>query len=331
MTEGDSSARALPRRSLLPLALGRRQDGNGAGKGRVVGFGGMWLAFDEAHITTLGVDPDHRGQGFGELLFLALVDEAIARGANWLTLEVRVSNVSAQTLYRKYGFTVQGTRKRYYSDNQEDALIMWSRALSDPEFRDDIESRRDELETRLAATLAPSDVSPLGNKLPQVEPAVNAGSRHPSHGARPMIVLGIETSCDETSAAIVADGHRVLSSVVSSQIELHRAHGGVVPELAARRHVTAIVPVVERAFSEAGLEREDVDAIAVTQGPGLAGALVVGMNAAKAMAYALDRPAGRGQPPRGTYLRQLAQRVPGCTTSPSFRSSVSWFPAVTPS
>lgn len=105
-----------------------------------------------------------------------------------------------------------------------------------------------------------------------------------------MIVLGIETSCDETSAAIVADGHRVLSSVVSSQVELHRAHGGVVPELAARRHVTAIVPVVDRAFSESGLEREDIDAIAVTQGPGLAGALVVGMNAAKAMAYALDRP-----------------------------------------
>jgi N6-L-threonylcarbamoyladenine synthase len=105
-----------------------------------------------------------------------------------------------------------------------------------------------------------------------------------------VIVLGIETSCDETSAAVVSGGRRVLSSVVSSQFELHECHGGVVPELAARRHVTAIVPVVEQALREAGIDRDDLDAIAVTQGPGLAGALVVGMNAAKAIAYALDRP-----------------------------------------
>jgi N6-L-threonylcarbamoyladenine synthase len=105
-----------------------------------------------------------------------------------------------------------------------------------------------------------------------------------------MIVLGIETSCDETSAAVVVDGRRVLSSIVSSQFELHRVHGGVVPELAARRHVTAIVPVVEAAIREASIERDDLDAIAVTQGPGLAGSLVVGLNAAKAMAFALGRP-----------------------------------------
>ena len=105
-----------------------------------------------------------------------------------------------------------------------------------------------------------------------------------------MIVLGIETSCDETSAAIVADGRRVFSSVVSSQFDLHRSHGGVVPELAARRHVTSIVPVVQQAITEAGIERDDIDAIAVTQGPGLAGSLVVGVNAAKAMAYAMRRP-----------------------------------------
>ena len=105
-----------------------------------------------------------------------------------------------------------------------------------------------------------------------------------------MIVLGIETSCDETSAAVVAGGRRVLSSVVSSQFELHECHGGVVPELAARRHVTAIVPVVEQALRAARIGRDDLDAIAVTHGPGLAGALVVGMNAAKGMAYALGRP-----------------------------------------
>ena len=105
-----------------------------------------------------------------------------------------------------------------------------------------------------------------------------------------VIVLGIETSCDETAAAVVSGGRRVLSSVVSSQFDLHKAHGGVVPELAARRHVTSIVPVVEQALRDASVSHDDLDAIAVTQGPGLAGALVVGMNVAKAMAYALGRP-----------------------------------------
>lgn len=119
----------------LPLGLGslrqlvRHFDGNG----RIVGFAGMWHLFEEAHITTIGVEPGHRGRGLGELLMGALVDRAVARRVSWLTLEVRVSNESAQSLYRKYGFTVQGTRKRYYSDNNEDAHIMWSPALNEPE------------------------------------------------------------------------------------------------------------------------------------------------------------------------------------------------------
>jgi N6-L-threonylcarbamoyladenine synthase len=106
----------------------------------------------------------------------------------------------------------------------------------------------------------------------------------------PVNILGIETSCDETSAAVVCGGRRILSSVVSSQMDVHQPHGGIIPELAARRHVLAIVPVVNAALREAGVDRDDLDAVAVTQGPGLAGALVVGVNVAKAMAYALGRP-----------------------------------------
>jgi ribosomal-protein-alanine N-acetyltransferase len=121
----------------------------------------MWLAFDEAHITTIGVDPDQRGRGLGELLLLCMFDEAVARGANWLTLEVRVTNAAAQALYRKYGFTAQGTRKRYYSDNNEDALIMWSPALGEAEFRAEVESRRAALERRLGNHLAPGSLSPF--------------------------------------------------------------------------------------------------------------------------------------------------------------------------
>lgn len=116
---------------------------------RVVGFAGMWLMVDEAHVTTIGVRRDLRGHGLGELLFASLVDIAIGIGAARVTLEVRVSNQSAQNLYRKYGFVDEGVRKRYYSDNNEDALIMWSEPLRDPEFQRRFTALKDELYQRL--------------------------------------------------------------------------------------------------------------------------------------------------------------------------------------
>jgi N6-L-threonylcarbamoyladenine synthase len=103
-------------------------------------------------------------------------------------------------------------------------------------------------------------------------------------------ILGIETSCDETAAAVVRGGERLLSNVVSSQIATHQPYGGVVPELASREHLRAIVPVVRQALQEADQTYDSVDAIAVTQGPGLAGALLVGISYAKALAFALEKP-----------------------------------------
>jgi len=103
-------------------------------------------------------------------------------------------------------------------------------------------------------------------------------------------ILGIETSCDETAAAVVCNGERLLSNVVSSQIATHQPYGGVVPELASREHLRAIVPVVRQALAESGQTYQSLDAIAVTQGPGLAGALLVGISYAKALAYALNKP-----------------------------------------
>ncbi|HEY2390532.1 MAG TPA: tRNA (adenosine(37)-N6)-threonylcarbamoyltransferase complex transferase subunit TsaD [Candidatus Angelobacter sp.] len=103
-------------------------------------------------------------------------------------------------------------------------------------------------------------------------------------------ILGIETSCDETAAAVVGDGERLLANVVSSQIATHQPYGGVVPEIASREHLRAIVPVVRQALAEAGKTYESIDAIAVTQGPGLAGALLVGISYAKALAFALEKP-----------------------------------------
>ena len=103
-------------------------------------------------------------------------------------------------------------------------------------------------------------------------------------------ILGIESSCDETSAAVVLNGRKCLSNVIASQIELHRRFGGVVPEIAGRNHLLAVMPVVDKALSEAGIGMDKLDAIAVTYGPGLIGCLLVGVAAAKAMAYALGIP-----------------------------------------
>jgi len=105
-----------------------------------------------------------------------------------------------------------------------------------------------------------------------------------------VLILGVESSCDETAAAVVADGRAVLSDVVASQIAVHRPYGGVVPELASRKHVEAVLPVIQTAMDQAGLRLDELDAVAATQGPGLIGALLVGLSAAKAIAYAAGKP-----------------------------------------
>ena len=105
-----------------------------------------------------------------------------------------------------------------------------------------------------------------------------------------MNVLGVETSCDETSAAIVRDGSQILSNVIASQVEIHARFGGIVPEVASRQHLLQITPIIGRAMEQAGLGWEDIDAVAVTAGPGLAGALLVGVNAAKAIVLARGLP-----------------------------------------
>ncbi len=111
----------------------------------VVGYAGMWVILDEAHITTIAVDPRYRGQHIGERLLIGLIDDALERGARWMTLEVRRSNTTAQALYRKYGFREIGTRKGYYSDNREDAIVMWTGNLREREVQDRLATLRRDL------------------------------------------------------------------------------------------------------------------------------------------------------------------------------------------
>lgn len=101
----------------------------------IVGFAGLWLMVDEAHVTTIAMHPNYRRRGLGEFMLASLIDIAYEIGARWVTLEVRVTNYSAQNLYRKYGFREAGLRHRYYSDNQEDALIMWTDEINSPAYK----------------------------------------------------------------------------------------------------------------------------------------------------------------------------------------------------
>ncbi|HYL27270.1 MAG TPA: ribosomal protein S18-alanine N-acetyltransferase [Candidatus Nitrosotalea sp.] len=115
---------------------------------RVVAYGGIWVIMEDSHVTTLAVDPDYRGRGFGEVLLLRLIDEAIDRGAAWMTLEVRESNAVAQRLYRKYGFTTVTMRTGYYSDDNESALIMWAGSLRSDLYRNRLRVLRERVEER---------------------------------------------------------------------------------------------------------------------------------------------------------------------------------------
>jgi ribosomal-protein-alanine N-acetyltransferase len=115
----------------------------------IVGYAGLWLMTDEAHITTIAVDPDFQGNGIGELLVVALIDRARQIGARWLTLEVRVSNDVAQRLYEKYTFKEMGIRRRYYSDNGEDALVMWTDPIDSDDFQGLLARNREALTRRL--------------------------------------------------------------------------------------------------------------------------------------------------------------------------------------
>lgn len=118
-------------------------------QGRIVGYCGYWLILDEAHVTTIAVHPSRQRRYLGEALLLHMIRHAERAGAKWLTLEVRVSNRSAQRLYEKYGFTALGRRKGYYQDDSEDALVMWTENI----WQDDYRSHLDELEAHLKARL----------------------------------------------------------------------------------------------------------------------------------------------------------------------------------
>jgi tRNA threonylcarbamoyl adenosine modification protein TsaD/ribosomal-protein-alanine acetyltransferase len=238
----------------------------------LLGYGGLMQADDEGHIMNLAVRPDARGMGLGTALLSWLIGQARERALRRLTLEVRPSNAEAIDLYQRAGFHEVGRRPGYYSDSGEDGVIMWTGDLAGEVAVLAAGALQRQAEVAIAQFRLERPVS-------DVTP--------PAHRD---LVLAIETSCDETAAAVLRGGHEVLSSVVASQVDFHRRFGGVVPEIASRKHTEAIVGVVDEALEIAGVGLHELSAIAVTYGPGLVGALVVGVAYAKALAMATGLP-----------------------------------------
>ena len=235
----------------------------------VVGFAGLWLAEDAtglgiAHLLDLAVRADLRRRGIARTLVSAAMEETVALGTEIVTLEVRPSNEAAMDLYAEAGFTPSGQRRGYYSDTGEDALIMQT-----PRLREGRGARlREALARRGAADAARLSAEMSGGEL----------------------ILALETSCDETAAAVMRDGRELLSSIVASQVDFHARFGGVVPEIASRKHTEAVVAVVDEALEAASVRFADLTAMAVTHGPGLIGALVVGLAYAKGVSLATGLP-----------------------------------------
>jgi ribosomal-protein-alanine N-acetyltransferase len=168
--DGENDQRGRHHFSFLRWPL-RSGDGQQPNRGRILGYAGMWLMVDEAHITTIAVRTAWRRRGFGELLLVSLVDAARDMGISRMTLEVRVSNESAQNLYDKYGFERRGTRPRYYSDNNEDAYIMTTGDVRDAAYGHRLDEKRRSLLRRLTSdwdvtvTAAPFDLGTLRERV----------------------------------------------------------------------------------------------------------------------------------------------------------------------
>ena len=229
-------------------------------EGSLVGYAGGLVIDGDLQILKVAVAPEWRRHGIARELIVRLAEDARNLGASTCSLEVRSGNAAAQAFYESLGLVSVGKRPRYYSD-REDAVIMQGPLPN-----------------------APRDVAGMQLQHHDETVAEDALGKHP-------LILAIETSCDETAAAIVDGEGNLLSDVVASQIDFHARFGGVVPEIASRKHIEAICGVCAEALEVAhGAKWRDLDAIAVTYAPGLLGALVVGVAFAKGAAWALDVP-----------------------------------------
>lgn len=236
------------------------------GDAQLVGYVGGWIVDGQLQILKIAVDPAYRRLGIARELLACVARDARDLGAHEATLEVRASNTGAHRLYESLGLVCIGVRPRYYSD-REDARIYTG-----------------------PLPIAEHDVAGMHLRI-------NETSQHAQAYDTRSLIVALETSCDETAAAIVDAQGAIVADVVASQIDFHSRFGGVVPEIASRKHIEAIGGVLEECLDQArcalgrpDLSWHDMSAIAVTYAPGLVGALVVGLACAKGLAWACDKP-----------------------------------------
>ena len=262
--------------------------------GEVVGYAGVMAArgSGEGDVQTIAVDERVRRGGWARRMLAVLAQWAAERGAHLLFLEVRENGEAARRLYEGLGFVEIGRRPNYYRGEGVAAVVMRGDAKRVAEAARRAGSSRGATDAPAHADASAGAAPHAADATPGPDPAARPVADHeavPAPSSAGVTVLGIETSCDETGVGIVR-GRTLLANAVASSMYEQAIFGGVVPEVAARAHVEAFVPTLRAALDEAGLELADLDAIAVTAGPGLAGALMVGVGAAKGLAEATGLP-----------------------------------------
>ena len=247
-------------------------------EGSIVGYAGGVVAGGEIQIDNVAVAPSRRREGIAARLLARVTYDAQMLGASTSVLEVDVDNAAAQALYAGLGYAEVGRRPNYYGQGH-DALIMETQLpLVTP-------SRHDTPDPHASVRPWPIAAAPRED------------AAHEAIAAAGPLILAIESSCDETAMAVIDGAGEIVANVVATQIDFHARFGGVVPEIASRKHTEAIVGVYEETMAKAGahfgvdtLVPADLAAVGVTQGPGLVGALVVGIAFAKGLASAADLP-----------------------------------------
>lgn len=255
--------------------------------GELVGYAGGLVVDGGLQVLKVAVRPEWRRRGLARTLLAKVAEDARNLGAREASLEVRASNRGAQALYEALGLQAIGTRPRYYSD-REDATIM--AGPLDALVGAGAEARVAGMAIERHGTAAASAAAGAADR--------SAGAAGPGEGPERPLILAIESSCDETAAALVDGTGALLSDVVASQVDFHGRFGGVVPEIASRKHIEAICGVCDECLDAASsavapgppIRWGDLSAVAATYAPGLVGALVVGVAFAKGAAWALDVP-----------------------------------------
>lgn len=243
---------------------------------KLIGYAGGWIVDGQVQVLKVATDPVYRRRGIAQELLAHIARDARDLGATEMTLEVRLSNAGAHAFYERLGLKCIGVRPRYYSD-REDAVIYTG-----------------------PLPLAEHDVAGMELRLNDAVKSVdtNASAQSDQYlDVQGKLILAIETSCDETAAALIDKAGTIVADVVASQIDFHSRFGGVVPEIASRKHIEAIGGVAQECLEQArirtgkaDLSWRDLAAVSVTYAPGLVGALVVGLAFAKGLAWAADKP-----------------------------------------